>query len=384
MNNKEKTPNHIDNILDLDKFLFDKGGSMEPVLFKKFMDGMKNINTTHFNNREQDIQLFLKNIFNGRQIIPHENNSLTWFDLSEYKEMTESINKDKDRSGTSALKDVKILKKPLEIYDFSIFEKLEEQLPNFSDVIKYYRGAFVINKTRDESLYSAPRPVLLLGDAGIGKTVFANTLAKYLKTPYKFFDSNSISTSWSLSGCSPSWRGADAGLIFKTLAESETISPIITLDEIDKLENNRQNSPFSLFHQMFEKENARRFYDEYLKFYFDTSNIIYVLTANNINHIPASLLSRMEVFHIPNPDKEQMNKISQSIYEKEINGSSFFNKKLDDEQLSLLSSLKPRDVQKIISASIYTQLSNNVNNIHLKDQSLNLIIKDSPIKSMGF
>lgn len=373
----------VNNILELDKALYGKEGEIEPVLYKKLINGMKEINTAHFENREVEIQAFIRNLFDSKEFTAQDN-LIKWFDLAEYKEMIENIRKDKDRSETSALKDVKIHKQPLQIQDFSVFENLEKEIPNFKNVVDYYRGAFAMNKTRKNSEYVAPRPILLLGEAGIGKTYFANSLAKLLNTSYNFFDSNSISTSWALSGSSPSWRGADAGLIFKTLAESVNISPVITLDEIDKLQINSQNSPFSLFHQMFEKENARKFYDEYLKFYFDASNIIYVLTANSIRNIPESLLSRMEVFNIPNPSKDEMRLVAQNIYNKELNGSQFFTSKLNDEQLDLLSDLRPREVQKLISVSINSQLSKNVYDLGKTNQTLELFNKKSDIPRMGF
>lgn len=383
MKKENQKPYHIKNILELDKFLYGKEGEIEPVLYKKFMDGMKEINSIHFDNREVEIKAFIKNLFQGNESVI-QNNLLSWFDLSEYNEMLDNIRKDKDRSETSALKDVKIYKKPLEITDFAVFEDLDKKIPNFKNVVNYYRGAFAMNKTRKGSQYIAPRPILLLGEAGIGKTYFANTLAKILNTSYHFFDSNSISTSWSLSGSSPSWRGADAGLIFKTLAESNNISPVITLDEIDKLQINSQNSPFSLFHQMFEQENSKRFYDEYLKFYFDASNIIYILTANNIRNIPESLLSRMKVFHVPTPNKEEMRLVAQNIYQKELNGSSFFSKQLTESQLDFLSDLKPREVQQLISTSINNQLSANVYQLDKVDQTLVFEEKLENITTMGF
>lgn len=382
----KKTINHyhIKNFFELDKFLFSSNGDIEPALYDKVMNGLKDINSLHFDNRNKDIDIFLKNLFNGINVLPNQDGYLSWFDLSEYKEMIDSVKKDRDRASTSALRDVKILKKPLEINNFTVFDQLEALVPNFTDVITYYRGAFAMNKTRSINDYRAPRPVLLLGEAGIGKTYFANTLASLLGTSYQFLDSNSISSSWALSGCSTFWKGADAGLIFKTLAPCETISPVITLDEIDKLQSNNQNSPFSLFHQMFEKENAQKFYDEFLRFSFDTSNIIYVLTANNIHNIPDSLLSRMEIFEVPNPNSEQMRNIIQNIYKKELNNSNFFRKKLDDEQLDKLISYKPREVQKILSSSINQHLSKNIDKLNKTNQKLEINVRTDIRKNIGF
>lgn len=279
--------------------------------------------------------------------------SIPWIDSSLLRECEEKINNDKDRCHTSCLRNIKLNKSSLKIEDFSGFEQLEKEFPNFKEVIQLYKGFFILNSSRDIKNYQAPRPLLLLGNPGIGKTRFAKRLAQVLKTDYKFLDSNSITSGAVLTGHNASWRGADAGFIFKTLAPCSNLSPVILLDEIDKLSSNRDYSPFSTFHQLLEPENSVSIYDEFLELEFNGSFIIYILTANDIRDIPESLLSRMNVIEIKNPDEEQMKIISQNIFTELLAGSKLFKNKLSEESLNYLSKFSPREVYQILSKNLF-------------------------------
>jgi ATP-dependent Lon protease len=147
-------------------------------------------------------------------------------------------------------------------------------------------------------------------------------------------------------------------LIFKTLASCSTLSPIIVFDEIDKLSIHKDYSPFSTFHQLLEPENSASIYDEFLELEFNGSFIIYILTANNKHTIPESLLSRMTVIEIQNPDVQQMKIISQKIFIELLAGSKLFKEKLSEDVLNYLSQFSPREVYQILSKNLF-QLSTN-------------------------
>lgn len=283
----------------------------------------------------------------------HKKPIISWIDSSILNECQEKISEDRDRQHTSCFRNIKLNKQTLKVEDFSVFDQLESEFPNFKEVIQLYRGFFVLNNTRQEKNYQAPRPILLLGEPGIGKTRFAKKLAQALGTDYKFLDSNSITSGAVLTGHNASWRGADAGFVFKTLAPCTNLSPILLLDEVDKLSANRDYSPFSTFHQLLEPENSSKLYDEFLELEFNASYIIYILTANNVKDIPDSLLSRMNVFEIKKPDDAQMKVISQNIFSELLAGSKLFKETLSDETLNILSELAPRDVYQVLSKNLF-------------------------------
>lgn len=289
----------------------------------------------------------------------NENNLIEWFSEDEYIRLKNEIeNAGKERA--YKLREISVYleqKKPkLFVDDFSKFDLLSKNLKNFTEVINYFKGSFLLNQSKTKG-YSVTNPILLLGEPGIGKTYFAKELAKILKTTCAFIDANSITANWVLSGSGGQWQNADCGNIFKYMNESNTVSPIVIFDEIDKLSQGKNYDTTSTFHQLLEKENSSFFKDEYLNVSFDASNIIYILTANSTKNIPDSLLSRMTVFDIKNPSKEDLRVIAQNIYQEIIGDSNLFNHLLSENSLLILENLVPRNIKSILNKSIYTQLA---------------------------
>jgi ATP-dependent Lon protease len=248
------------------------------------------------------------------------------------------------------------MKPRLKMESLDVFDSLYDELPNFEEVIDFYKGNFILNQTKPKSAgYQVPTPILLVGPPGIGKTHFAESLAKCLATDSYFLDSNSITASWVLSGSSPTWKEANIGYIFKYINECKTASPVVIFDEIDKLSSNKSYDPFSTFHQLLEPLNAKKFRDEFLNLTFDASKFVYVLSANEINQIPDSLLSRMKVFHIQKPSEEQVRKIAQNMYTKLLDGSQLYKAQLSEENLAALSQYSPREIKQVLMDSVYSQ-----------------------------
>jgi ATP-dependent Lon protease len=329
----------------------------------------------------EEIRQFLQESTHNPENYLGEVEFITWISQDEIKKSRESFKKDKDKSSVY-LDNTIFHKKALRVEDFSIFNKLDVALPNFKQVSQFYRGAFALNQSRKN--YQAPKAILLTGEPGIGKTHYAKMLSKLLNTSYYFVDTNSITANWVLSGNNGTWRSAQPGLIYRNLSTSQSISPIIVFDEFDKLSGNTGYSPYSVFHQLFEKENAMEFYDEYMDMHFDASQIIYILTSNDVNAISDTLLSRMTVIHIERPDREQMKSIIPNIYRNILDGSTFFHEELSDEVLDYLTTLTPREVTHVISGQIYKQASEKIISGNMEPEYLQLEAVKNIKNSMGF
>lgn len=365
---KPKTPKKV-SFLDVDSRIFnDKDRWIKFVSFSR--DLQKNMKEKY----DSEIRNFWLEYTtkNTKPLIP-------WVDHKELIECQTKISEDKDRSHTSCFRNLKLNKTTLQIQNFDGFEQLEKEFPNFKEVINLYKGFFILNSSRNEKKYQAPRPLLLLGNPGIGKTRFAKRLAQVLETEYKFLDSNSITSGAVLTGHNASWRGADAGFIFKTLASCPNLSPVILLDEVDKLSSNRDYSPFSTFHQLLEPENSVSIYDEFLELEFNGSFIIYILTANDIKSIPESLLSRMNIVDIKNPDSQQMKVISQNIFTELLSGSKLFKPTLSEEILDTLQNLSPREVYQVLSKNLF-----NLSASQTKKQNNDFFLAKETQKSYKF
>ena len=147
-------------------------------------------------------------------------------------------------------------------------------------------------------------PILLLGDPGIGKTYLASQLAQALGVPSEKISAGGAQGGFQLTGSHGGWSGAKPGMVAALLAKSDSASPVLVIDEVDKIQDGRY--PFlPVLLDLLDAGTAKRFRDEYFEMEFDASRIIVVLTANDISKVPPPLLSRVEVFTVPAPQPEQ-------------------------------------------------------------------------------
>lgn len=245
-------------------------------------------------------------------------------------------------------------KKPLlRVNDESFFDQLEQNLPNFKEVINYYKGQFRQNRYGDKKRIN---PVLLLGPPGIGKTYFSKKLAEYLKTGYHFIDMGGLSASWVLSGMNGTWQDAKQGKILDIMMANETFNPVVLLDEVDKISSNAKYDPSVILHQLLEEVNAKEFIDEYIDFSFDVSGIIYIACANTAVTLSDPLLSRFKVFTVANPDHDQLDAIINNIYYEAAKDNKLLNKSIDSHLLNNLKGNSLREVKGLIEEAITNAL----------------------------
>ena len=154
-------------------------------------------------------------------------------------------------------------------------------------------------------------PLLLLGDPGIGKTYLAMQLAQALGVNMEKMSAGGAQGGFQLTGSHNSWTGARPGALFTLLAEGQYATPVVVIDEVDKIRDS-QYPVLPVLLDLFEPQTARCFKDEFFEMQFDASRIIFVLTANSLEGVPAPLLSRLEVFDIARPEPAQRMRIIQN------------------------------------------------------------------------
>lgn len=223
---------------------------------------------------------------------------------------------------------------------------LEQEAPQFQDVLKLIANANMLALATGTALRLPP--ILLTGEPGIGKTWFLRKLAGILGTQSLTLAMNLMTDRGStLTGLSSSWRAAAPGKIAKTLLEGETASPLIMLDEIDKISPiNPAETPIEALHSLLELENARAFIDEFIDIEIDASLILWFASANDTARLPASILDRFVVFAIRITDG-QRRQLHQNIFEA-VNASHGGRFSVSDASVfDLVSDCSPRAMTRL-------------------------------------
>lgn len=142
--------------------------------------------------------------------------------------------------------------------------------------------------------------VCLDGPAGVGKTSIAHAIAHAMGRKCIKISMAGVNDQTLLRGFARTYSGAQPGVIVQAMKKAGVTNPVIVLDEGDKAggsESNKGNVTFAML-ELLDPQQNKEFKDHYLNLEYDMSDVVFIMTTNNVHALPTPLVDRMEIISL--------------------------------------------------------------------------------------
>jgi ATP-dependent Lon protease len=162
--------------------------------------------------------------------------------------------------------------------------------------------------SENQSRTGMKSPVLLfVGLQGVGKTSIAKSIATAMGRKFARVSLGAIGDVKTIRGIPRYAEGSEPGQIIKALVRTQTMNPVILLDEIEKSSGQKGllNDVMASLLEILDPEQNKNFVDHYVDYPVDLSNVFFICTANNLGGLSAALLDRVEVIRFTSYSDEE-------------------------------------------------------------------------------
>lgn len=217
--------------------------------------------------------------------------------ISKYIEWISSI------PWTKKSTDILDLNKTKEVLDKNHYglDEIKTRILEYVSVMKLKQ-----EKGETEDIFRAP-VLCFVGLVGTGKTTIASSIAESLGRKFYRIPFGGMGDPLDLRGRSRMYAESEPGKIIKALKETQTINPVILLDEIDRVTTEGLSSIMGVLVELLDPKQNHAFVDHYIDYPVDLSQVLFIATANNTTNISTAVMDRLEPISMPSySDQEKI------------------------------------------------------------------------------
>lgn len=221
--------------------------------------------------------------------------------------------------------------------------------------------------------------ICLVGPPGTGKTTLAMSIAKAINRIFVKISVGGINDEAEIIGHRRTYIGANPGRIISTMKKAKTSNPVFLIDEIDKMTKNYKGDPASAMLEILDKEQNKYFIDNYIEEEYDLSNVMFILTANNIYDIPEALRDRLEIIKLSGyTEYEKLDIAKKHTIVRELKEHRIKNGNIKFDDLGILTIIRHytkeagvRELERLIESIIRKIITERINNKNLDNVIIN-------------
>ncbi len=138
--------------------------------------------------------------------------------------------------------------------------------------------------------------IAFTGPPGVGKTSIASAIAQALGRKFVRLSLGGVHDESVLRGHGRTYVGSMPGEIMRQMKNAGTVNPVMLMDEADKIgRNGNHGDPTAALLEILDPAQNNTYRDRYLDVPYDLSEVLFVVTSNELMNIPEPLRDRMEI-----------------------------------------------------------------------------------------